>query len=41
MFPVKPVEHPVAFAIKVFAAVVIANAIGALLYLLRGKQTAA
>jgi amino acid transporter len=38
MFPVKAVDRPIAFASKVFAVTVIANVIGVLLYLVRGKQ---
>jgi F0F1-type ATP synthase membrane subunit a len=39
MFPVKAVTQPLAFAIKVFAFVAIANVIGVLLYSIRGKRT--
>ncbi len=38
MFPVKKVEQPIAFAVKVFAVALIANVIGAVLYLLRGRK---
>jgi amino acid transporter len=38
MFPVKAVDRPIAFAIKVFAVAFMANVIGALLYLLRGRK---
>jgi hypothetical protein len=38
MFPVKAVAQPLAFAVKVFAVVVIANIIGILLYSIRGRQ---
>lgn len=38
MFPVKAVPQPISFALKIFLVVVIANVIGAFLYLLRGKQ---
>ncbi len=41
MFPVKPVEQPIAFAAKVFAAALIANVVGALLYLVRRNKKAA
>jgi amino acid transporter len=37
MFPIKPVAQPLAFALKVFAVVLIANVVGALLYWLRGR----
>jgi glutamate:GABA antiporter len=40
MFPVKPVARPITFAIKVFAVVLIANAIGMLLYAFRGRKKA-
>src|SRR5580765_8135227 len=38
MFPIKPVAQPLAFALKVFAVVVVANIVGLLLYAIRGKQ---
>jgi amino acid transporter len=38
MFPVKAVAQPLAFALKVFAVVVIANIVGVLLYSIRGRQ---
>jgi len=38
MFPVKAVAQPRAFALKVFAVVVIANIVGVLLYSIRGRR---
>ena len=38
MFPVKPVAQPLALALKIFAVVVVANIVGALLYSLRGRR---
>jgi len=38
MFPIKPVAQPLAFALKVFAVVLIANVVGTLLYLVRGRH---
>ncbi|HKP36354.1 MAG TPA: APC family permease [Pyrinomonadaceae bacterium] len=38
MFPVKPVDRPIAFAVKVFAVAAIANVIGFGLYLIRGGK---
>ena len=39
MFPIKAVAQPRAFALKVFAVVLIANVIGVVLYAVRGKRT--
>lgn len=39
MFPVKSVDRPISFAVKVFAVAFFANVVGGLLYLIRGKQT--
>jgi glutamate:GABA antiporter len=41
MFPVKAVDRPIAFAVKVFAVALVANVIGGLLYLLRGRKKSA
>jgi hypothetical protein len=41
MFPIKAVAQPRAFALKVFAVVLIANVIGVVLYAVRGKRSAA
>jgi hypothetical protein len=38
MFPIKAVAQPLAFALKVFAVVVVANIVGLLLYAIRGKR---
>ncbi len=38
MFPIKAVAQPWAFALKVFAVVLIANIVGAALYAVRGKR---
>src|SRR6185369_15817561 len=38
MFPIKAVAQPLAFALKVFAVVVVANILGFLLYAIRGKR---
>jgi amino acid transporter len=38
MFPIKAVAQPRAFALKVFAVVLLANIIGAVLYAVRGKR---
>jgi len=40
MFPIKAVAQPRAFALKVFAVVLIANIIGVVLYAVRGKRSA-
>ena len=39
MFPIKAVAQPRAFALKVFAVVLIANVIGVVLYAVRGKRS--
>ena len=39
MFPIKAVAQPLAFALKVFAFVLIANVIGVVLYAVRGKRS--
>ena len=39
MFPIKAVGQPRAFALKVFAVVLIANVICVVLYAVRGKRT--
>jgi len=38
LIPITPVEQPWGFALKILAVVVIANAVGAVLYLIRGKR---
>jgi amino acid transporter len=38
MFPIKAVDRPLAFALKILVVVVVANVIGAILYAVRGKQ---
>lgn len=39
MFPIKAVAQPLAFALKVFTFVLIANVIGVVLYAVRGKRS--
>ena len=39
MFPIKAVAQPRAFALKVFAVVLIANVVGVVLYAVRGKRS--
>ena len=39
MFPIKAVDQPLAFALKVLAFVLIANVIGVVLYAVRGKRS--
>jgi amino acid transporter len=39
MFPIKAVDRPLAFALKIFFVVVVANVIGVVLYAVRGRKS--